>query len=85
MTADGTALEITHDPGVAPAPVAGVLEARAHELSPTAYARRHLPEYWMEQSIGSTLTLLGVGMLLLRLRRRSRQEELRRALRAATW
>jgi hypothetical protein len=62
-----------------------LLEARAHELSPKAYARRHLPEYWQEQVIGSTLTLIGVVMLWARLRRRSRQEELRRVLRTSSW
>ena len=40
----------------------GLLESRARELTPREYARRHLPEYWAEQTIGTLLTLVGVIM-----------------------
>jgi hypothetical protein len=39
-----------------------LLESRARELTPREYARRHLPEYWAEQTIGTLLTFVGVIM-----------------------
>jgi hypothetical protein len=38
------------------------LEVRAKELTPRAYAERHLPEYLMERVIGGVLTLVGLRM-----------------------
>lgn len=40
----------------------GLLEERARELTPRAYAQRHMPEYAWERVIGSALTLLGLKM-----------------------
>jgi hypothetical protein len=39
-----------------------LLESRARELTPREYAKRHLPEYWAEQVIGTTLTFVGAIM-----------------------
>ena len=47
------------------------LEARAHQMSPRAYARRHIPEYFAERVIGSVLTLIGLRMAWGMYRRRS--------------
>ena len=38
------------------------LEVRARQLTPRAYARRHMPEYVWERVIGSALTLVGLKM-----------------------
>ena len=38
------------------------LTARAHEYTPRAYARRHMPDYMAERVIGSALTLIGLAM-----------------------
>ena len=40
-----------------------LLESRARELTPREYAKRHLPEYWAEQAIGTLLTLVGTVMV----------------------
>lgn len=40
-----------------------LLESRARELTPHEYAKRHLPEYWVEQAIGTLLTLVGAVMV----------------------
>jgi hypothetical protein len=39
-----------------------LLESRARELTPREYAKRHLPEYWAEQVIGTMLTFAGAIM-----------------------
>jgi hypothetical protein len=59
----------------------GRLEARAHELTPRAYARRHMPDYLAERVIGSVLTLIGARMAWGMYRKRStRRERLRTAM-----
>ena len=50
-----------------------VLEARAHEMTPRAYVKRHMPEYFWEHAIGSVLTLAGVKMAWSHYRDRSRR------------
>jgi hypothetical protein len=38
------------------------LETRAKEMTPRAYARRHMPEYPWERAIGTTLLAVGGWM-----------------------
>ena len=38
------------------------LEARAKEMTPKAYVRRHMPEYPWENAIGSALLAIGSWM-----------------------
>lgn len=45
------------------------LEARSDELSPRQYAKRFIPEYWLDQSIGAVLTLFGARMAWKQFRR----------------
>jgi hypothetical protein len=55
------------------------LEARAHELTPRAVAKRYLPENAMDYAIGGILTLVGTRMAWRRLRATSNhRDELRR-------
>jgi len=58
-----------------------LLESRAKEMSPRAYAQRHMPDYLAERVIGSVLTLVGVrmawSMYRSRSRRRARRPEYR--------
>ena len=51
------------------------LEARAHEMTPRAYAKRHLPDYFAERVIGSVLTLIGMRMAWKMYRQRTRRRE----------
>ena len=44
------------------------LEARAKEMSPRAYARRHMPEYPWERAVGSALLVVGGWMAWRRYR-----------------
>jgi hypothetical protein len=44
------------------------LEARAKEMSPRAYARRHMPEYPWERAIGGALLAVGGWMAWRRYR-----------------
>jgi len=44
------------------------LEARAKEMTPRAYVRRHMPEYPWENAIGSVLLALGGWMAWRRYR-----------------
>jgi hypothetical protein len=44
------------------------LEARVHELTPRAVAKRYLPENAMDYAIGGILTLVGTRMAWRRLR-----------------
>jgi hypothetical protein len=56
------------------------LEVRAKELTPRAYAERHMPDYLMERVIGGVLTLVGLRMAWGMWRRR---HDRRRDMRAA--
>ena len=57
------------------------LEVRAREMTPRAYAERHLPEYMAERTIGSILTLIGLRMAWGMYRRRRRHRgEVRQAM-----
>jgi hypothetical protein len=56
------------------------LEVRARELTPRAYAERHMPDYFMERVIGGVLTLIGLRMAWgMYKRRRNRREQVRQA------
>jgi hypothetical protein len=46
------------------------LEARARELRPRAVARRFMPEYALDRTIGAILTLIGTRMAWGRWRNR---------------
>jgi len=62
-----------------------LLESRAKEMTPRAYARRHMPDYLAERVIGAVLTLIGVRMAWKMFRRRPRvrrREQLRAAVTA---
>jgi len=57
-----------------------LLESRAKEMTPRAYARRYMPDYLAERVIGTVLTLIGVRMAWKMFRRRPRarrREQLR--------
>ena len=59
------------------------LEVRARELTPRAYAERHMPEYMMERAIGGVLTLLGLRMAWgMYRRRRTRRTQVRQTMAA---
>jgi hypothetical protein len=64
-----------------------MLQSRARELSPRAYAKRHLPDYFAERMIGSVLLLVGARMVWKAYHRRTtRRERLRAAINArAGW
>ena len=51
------------------------LEVRAKELTPRAYARRHMPPFLLDRVIGGVLTLVGVRMAwgMVKKRRQHRQ------------
>lgn len=49
------------------------LEERAQEMTPRAYVKRHMPEYFWERAIGSVLTLAGVKMAWSRYRDHTRR------------
>ena len=56
------------------------LEARAHQMTPRAYARRHMPDYLAERVIGGVLTLIGLRMAWKIYRQRAdRRERMRSA------
>ena len=59
-----------------------LLESRAKQMSPRAYARRHMPEYLAERVIGTVLTVIGLRMAwgMYRARRSPRRERLRAVL-----
>jgi hypothetical protein len=46
------------------------LEVRAKELTPRAYAERHMPDYLLERVIGGVLTLVGLRMAWSMFRKR---------------
>jgi hypothetical protein len=48
------------------------LQARAHELTPRAVAKRYLPENALDYALGGILTLVGTRMAWRRLRATSR-------------
>lgn len=50
------------------------LEARAKEMTPRAYAQRHMPDYMFERVVGGILTMIGLRMAwgMLRQRRNHR-------------
>ena len=52
------------------------LEVRAKELTPRAYARRHMPPFLLDRVIGGVLTLVGVRMAwgMIKRRRRHRHD-----------
>ena len=56
------------------------LEARAHELRPTTYVRKHMPEYFWERAIGSVLTLIGAKMAWGMYRNRTHRRQRVRAV-----
>ena len=57
------------------------LEARAKELTPRAYAERHMPDYLLERVIGGVLTLVGLGMAWSMFRKRhNRRRQVRTAV-----
>ena len=56
------------------------LEIRARELTPRAYAERHMPEYLLERVIGGVLTLVGLRMAWGMVRKRNNR---RRVVRTA--
>ena len=59
------------------------LEVRARELTPRAYAERHMPEYMMERVIGGFLTLVGLRMAWgMYKRRRNHNGQVREAMAA---
>ena len=51
------------------------LEARAHELTPRAVAKRYLPENALDYAIGGILTLVGTRMAWRRLRASSNHSD----------
>lgn len=56
------------------------LEVRARQLTPRAYAERHMPDYFMERVIGGVLTLIGLRMAWgMYRRRRNHREHVRQA------
>ena len=55
------------------------LEARAHQMTPRAYARRHMPDYLAERVIGSVLTMIGLRMAWKMYRKRAGRREWMRA------
>ena len=59
-----------------------LLETRAKEMTPRAYARRYMPDYLAERAIGTVLTLIGLRMAWKMYRRRPRERR-REQLRAA--
>jgi hypothetical protein len=52
------------------------LEVRAKELTPRAYAQRHMPEFFLDRVIGGVLTVIGLKMAwgLYRKRRHHRAD-----------
>jgi hypothetical protein len=57
------------------------LEARAHDLTPRAVARRYLPENALDYAIGGALTLVGARMAWKQYRgTRNHREDLRTML-----
>lgn len=57
------------------------LEVRARDLTPRAYAQRHMPDYLAERVIGGILTMIGLRMAWGMYRKRQRHRvELRDAL-----
>ena len=57
------------------------LEVRARELTPRAYAERHMPDYLLERAIGGVLTLIGLRMAWGMFRkRRNRRRDVRVAM-----
>ena len=59
-----------------------MLESRARQMSPRAYARRYMPDYLAERVIGGVLTLIGLRMAwgMYRRRHSPRRARLRAAL-----
>jgi hypothetical protein len=59
------------------------LEVRAKELTPRAYAKRHMPEFMLDRVIGGVLTLVGLRMVWGRIKRgRAHRAEVREAMAA---
>jgi hypothetical protein len=59
------------------------LEVRARQLSPRAYAERHMPEYFWDRVAGGVLTLIGLRLAWgLYHQRRNRREHVRDAMAA---
>jgi hypothetical protein len=60
------------------------LESRAKQMTPRAYARRHMPDYVAERLIGTALTIIGATMAwkALRRNRTGRRDQLRAVLNA---
>jgi hypothetical protein len=57
------------------------LEERARELTPRAYAQRHMPDFLLDRVIGGILTLVGIRMAWSALRRaRSHRGHVRQAM-----
>ena len=57
------------------------LEERARELTPRAYAQRHMPEFLLDRVIGGILTLVGVKMAWSAFRRsRNHRGQVRQAM-----
>jgi hypothetical protein len=60
-----------------------LLEVKAREFSPKRYARNHMPEYFIDRVIGGVLTLVGVKMVLSRIKaRRNHRAQVHDALAA---
>jgi hypothetical protein len=59
----------------------GQLEARARELTPRRYAKRHLPDNAVDRAVGGILTLVGLRMAWKQFRQRhNRRQQLRAAV-----
>ena len=57
------------------------LEERARELTPRAYAQRHMPDFLLDRVIGGILTLVGVKMAWSQFRRaRNHRGQVRHAM-----
>jgi len=58
-----------------------LLQARASEMSPRRYVRRHIPDYPVERAVGAALTMAGLFMAWRMYRgRTARRAQVREAM-----
>jgi hypothetical protein len=57
------------------------LEVRARQMTPRAYAQRHMPDFMLDRAIGGILTLIGMRMAWgMYRKRRSQRARVREAM-----
>jgi hypothetical protein len=57
-----------------------LLEARAHELSPSVVAQRYMPDYFADRMLGALLAVIGLRLAWTQYRRQARRERIRTAM-----